>query len=289
MSDKIKILILEDDTEDCVRFQQYAETTDDIDIIGYTGNANEAVRLTKEQQPDAVIVDLELHKGGGNGLQFLSEIKQSGRSHCPFLLVTTNNPSRTIHEAARSLGADFILTKYEEGYSAEYVIRFLKMMYGTIHTSSKNSAFSVINGGQSSFSENTATTTAARDSKPETVYYTIEDYSENELLEYIREQMNKIGISPKAVGYRYLVDAILIKLKDSDANVYSVLGPKYSKSDPSIERAMQYAINRAWRTNDPMELLQIYTARIHSERGVPTIMEFIYFYVTKTRSHFKIQ
>lgn len=307
MSNTLKILILEDDLHDCDCFLKYVQEDNEVEIVGCTGNANEAIRIACEQKPDAAIVDLELHKGGGNGLQFLAEIKQSNPSQHPFLLVTTNNPSRTIHDAARSLGADFILAKYEADYSAEYVIRFLKMMYGTIHASSKNSSFSVITGGLSNskdYVKDSVDSSAkyfakdSDDAPSEPVVYTpssdfqghsVDDFSEFELLEFIREQMNEIGISPKAVGYRYLTDAVLIKVKDTDANVYSTLGPKYKKSDPSIERAMQYAINRAWRTNDPAELLRIYTARIHSERGVPTIMEFVYFYATKTRNHFKLR
>ena len=63
---------------------------------------------------------------------------------------------------------------------------------------------------------------------------------------------------------------------------------EYKKNDTTIERAMEYAINSAWRTGDPDDLLQYYTARINSERGVPTIMEFIYYYATKLRNKFKL-
>ena len=110
-----------------------------------------------------------------------------------------------------------------------------------------------------------------------------------ELLSFIRDEIIQIGVSPKSVGFRYLSDAVLIKLQDANANIYNVLGPKYKKSDPSIERAMQYAINRAWRTGDPDELLANYTARVNSERGVPTIMEFVFFYVSKTKNKFNIK
>lgn len=60
-----------------------------------------------------------------------------------------------------------------------------------------------------------------------------------------------------------------------------MLGEKYKKSDASIERAMQNAINRAWRTSDIDDLLTYYTARIQSQKGVPTIMEFIFYYANK--------
>ena len=46
---------------------------------------------------------------------------------------------------------------------------------------------------------------------------------------------------------------------------------------------MQNAINRAWRTSDPDDLLEHYTARIRSDKGVPTLMEFVSHYVNVLR------
>ena len=47
---------------------------------------------------------------------------------------------------------------------------------------------------------------------------------------------------------------------------------------------MQNAIARAWRTTPIEDLLRYYTARISSEKGVPTITEFIYYYAAKLKS-----
>ncbi len=269
MSEIVKILILEDDLEERTQFENVSKETSEIEIIGNTANATEALSISQTQNPDAIIVDLELHDGIGNGLQFLSDLKNTACKSKPFLLVTTNNSSHTTHDAARSFGADFILTKYEKDYSAEYVIHFIKMM---VHTLRK---------------ENCDAPVKSKDCAADKLSF--HDIPEADLIEFIRNEIIRIGISPKTVGFKYLVDAVLIKLVDTHANIYKTLGPKYKKSDPSIERAMQYAINIAWRTGDPDDLLTLYTARINSERGVPTIMEFIYFYVSKTQNNFNIK
>lgn len=268
MKEPIKLLILEDDEQECAQFEQCAEDMSDISIIGCTADAEKALEIALKQNPDAIIIDLELHYGKGNGLQFLSELQRKRSRNSAFLLVTTNNPSRTTHEAARKLGADFILTKYEADYSASYVINFLKMM----HTTMKN--------------ENNAT---AEPSLPTKNYNSVSNIPESEIMQYIHERLLEIGINPKAVGFPYLADSVFIKLKNPDENLYQILGPKYKKADASIERAMQYAINRAWRTGNPEDLLDLYTARIHSERGVPTIMEFVFFYVSKVQDYFNIK
>lgn len=277
MKETLKILILEDDATDRAEFVRYVEETEDVIIVGCTANSGEALNIFKDECPDAVIIDLELHNGSGNGLQFLSSLRTFPHENQAFLLVTTNNSSHTTHDAARNLGADFILTKYETDYSAEYVIDFLKMIHSTIRN--KN------NISRPKAKDDSGTKTIIVEQKQNCVY----NIPEAELISFIRDEIIRIGVNPKAVGFQYLSDAVFIKLKDSNANIYNTLGPKYKRSDPSIERAMQYAINRAWRTGDPDELLAHYTARINSERGVPTIMEFVYFYVSKTKNKFNIK
>ena len=61
----------------------------------------------------------------------------------------------------------------------------------------------------------------------------------------------------------------------------TIIGDKYQKTEASVERAMQNAINRAWKQTDIDELSRYYTARIHSDKGVPTITDFIYYYAAK--------
>ena len=106
------------------------------------------------------------------------------------------------------------------------------------------------------------------------------------MIQQVQHELNLIGISPKVVGYKYLTDAIVLTIQQTDANLYRALGEKYKKSDASIQRAMQNAINRTWRISDPDDLLTYYTARISSEKGCPTIMEFIFYYATKLRNLF---
>lgn len=49
---------------------------------------------------------------------------------------------------------------------------------------------------------------------------------------------------------------------------------------------MQNALNRAWKQTDVDELLVHYTAKVNTERGVPTITEFIYYYANKLKNEY---
>ncbi len=255
MSDILSVLLIEDDVDECYGIQNCFSDTEDIEIIGITNNAYKALEIVQSFLPNIILLDLELHAGGGNGLLFLAELRKLNLPFTPYILVTTNNVSQTTLDSARQLGADFILAKYETGYSAQYVLNFVKTMKFAIL--SHESASDKINAPL-----------------PQTI-------PKPNLTQRIQRELNLIGISPKAVGFQYLIEAIRITAEKPESNLSRTLAITFGKSSASIERAMQNAINRAWQTNSPEELLKYYTARIRSDRGVPTMMEFIYYYATK--------
>lgn len=49
---------------------------------------------------------------------------------------------------------------------------------------------------------------------------------------------------------------------------------------------MQNAIAKTWRTAPIDDLLKFYTAKINSEKGVPTITEFVYYYANKLKNEY---
>lgn len=250
---ELTILLVEDDKKSCREIENYCDTVEETQLMGVTGNSSEALKMTQQMLPDVVILDLELHLGGGNGLFYLQGLKALNLPKKPYILITTNNSSIITLEQARTLGADFILAKYESEYSAQYVIEFLRMMKATILSAASSSA--------------------------DSADIVSEDQRNRRLTQRIQRELDLVGISPKAIGYRYLIDAILLTFLEPAPNICRKLSEKYKKTDVSIERAMQNAINRAWRTSDPDDLLTHYKARVRSDKGVPTMMEFVYNYV----------
>ena len=259
MDKKLEILLVEDDQTACKEIiQEVDNNPDDFNLIGITNNSSRACQYVKETCPDAVILDLELHHGGGDGLEFLKHLKNSQLSRTPFILVTTNNISEVTHEVARKLGADFIMTKSQEGYSAKSVLEFLKI--------TKSVILNRRNQNQSSGFEESPTQAAKR------------------LHRRISLELDKVGISAKSFGYNYLIDAITITIKEPTQHLCDRIAEKHCKSATSVERAMQNAINRAWNTADIQDLLDNYTAKIKSDKGVPTLTEFIYYYAQKIKN-----
>ena len=118
-SNPMKILIIEDDINDCNNFIACVRNRKDIEIVAITDSDIEGLKYVKTKNPEGIILDLELHEGGGNGLFSLSKLHDLGLEKLPYILITTQNTSNVTLEAARQLGADFIITKYERDYSAQ--------------------------------------------------------------------------------------------------------------------------------------------------------------------------
>lgn len=260
MNTILSILIIEDDKQACDELKQCISKYDDMKVVGICNNSQEASEKARFLLPNVIILDLELHQGGGNGLMFLDSLLANPLSLNPFILVTTNNMSAVMLEQVRAMGADFTLTKYEQGYCAQYVIDNIRMLRNAILR--KNSTNNLI---------------------------TFSPAEEEQLIRSrIQREMDLIGIKAKAKGYNYLVDAIYLVISENEKHLSKVLSEKYKMTNTSIERAMQNAIKQAWSTNDIDDLLSYYTARVRSDKGYPTMMEFIYYYANKVKMDIKI-
>ena len=261
MSNPLTVIVVEDEPEECEAFDQYFERLEDVRLVSVTNNADMAFSEIKDHIPDTIILDLELHKGGGNGLALLQALNTEHLSGHAYILVTTNNISSITHEQVRKLGADFVMVKSQGDYSAESVVELLRLLKGSI---------------QDSYAKKSIAAQPV-------------DMAPNEKKKRLRTrvstEIDMIGISPKAVGRDYLIDYILFRIGDLPHGITEI-ALKYGKSVASVERAMQNAINRAWATMATEVLLLYYTAHINPVRGVPTLTEFVYYYADKIKSDY---
>lgn len=259
MERPLTILLIEDEPLECQELIQYIESINGVRLVGVTNNSEKALDYAVDAQPDTIILDLELHKGYGNGLSFLHALRKKNLPFPIYILVTTYNLSTITHESVRKMGADFIMLKSQEDYNAKIVIDFLYSLKNIIQNKKKS-----------------------------TIDYCdtaemLEEKQQKEKIRVLRE-LEYIGISPSAVGRKYLIDSILHIINEESGNILTVISKKYAKTEASVERAMQNAIDKAWRTVHIDDLEKYYTARINSARGVPTIMEFIYYYGEKIKN-----
>ena len=258
MEKPLSILLVEDEPAECHKIIEYVDSKDDVQLVGVTNNIDKALEYVTDSQPDAIILDLELHKGYGDGLTFLDLLREMKLSNPIYVLVTTNNISHITHDGARKMGADFIMVKSQEDYSAKRVIEFLCSLKSIIQSNKK------------------ATTNSS--------YMDTPQQRQRKNTNKIITELDRIGIAPNVLGRKYLIDSILLIIDGRNDGFTMTVAKEYDKSTASVERAMQNAIEKAWKTSCIEDLGKYYTARIHSARGVPTMAEFIYYYAEKIKN-----
>lgn len=257
MTTKYNLLIVEDDEFICEEYKRKIKEYQGLQLIDMTNNTATALQLIEEYKPDALIIDLELHKGYGNGLLLLQELDKLELPSRPFCVVVTNNISQTTHNAARNLGADFVITKNQQDFSVNMVFGFLSSILGV---------------------------TPEPKSSMHKKKKIVDDERSTMIQKKISAELDLIGVSPKVLGRKYLSDAIEIVINQRVPNISVLLADKYHKSNASIERAMENAVNRTWKNTDIDTLTKHYTAYIKPERGEPTVTEFIYYYANKVKA-----
>jgi len=253
MSRPLTILLVEDDVVECKRFDDYIDGHGDVHLVATTNNARQALEHAIDFQPDAIILDLELHQGGGDGLSFLAALKRAMLPYTPYVLITTNNIHSMTHEQARRMGAAFIMVKRQVDYNVESVVDFLR------------DAREVIQDCRQKVSE-----------APD-----LPGDKQKRLLKRITAEMDRVGVSPKFLGRNYLIEYIFLLIEDASLTPVTVMAQKHNKTEASIKHAMQHAINVTWRNGDIEDLEKYYTARVNSEKGVPTTTEFVFYYRDK--------
>ena len=254
----MSLLLIEDDELECERFKNYVESIENVKLIGITNSSNQGLEYFKTYTPEAIILDIELHKGEGSGLEFIEKIKDYTIEFTPIIVVTTNTSSNILYNKLHDDGADLIFYKKQKDYSPKLVISALQTKRKSL------------------YKFNNLDKNVTQESKAD---------HENKIANKINSELDLIGISSHLKGRKYIYDAIMYLLKENNneqkESVFNYLANLYKKSSSSISRVMQTAINYAWRTSAPEDLEIYYTAKINYNTGVPTPTEFIYYYFQK--------
>lgn len=257
-SKPMKILIIEDDINDCDNFVKCIKGRNDIELVALTDSDIEGLQYVKQKHPEGIVLDLELNNsttGNADSLGFLSNLKKLNLNYQPIIIVTTHVNSKRTYEILHRNGADLILYKDHPKYSCDYVLnKFINL----------------------------------RKLEPQITFHTIREElkdNENKISDCIYHELDLIGVTSKLKGRQYIHDAILylIQNENSNQNVIQYLTKVHKKSGNTITNGIQNAIIHAWRISSIEDLTTYYTARVNYETGIPTPMEFIYYYVDKIK------
>ena len=254
----MKILIVEDDANDCNNFMNTLKVREEFELIAMTDSDIDALKYVRLKHPEGIILDIELNNsvsGNTDSLGFLDNLKNLKLEYQPIIIVTTHINSKRTYDILHRKGVDIILYKDNPTYSSDYVLNKLLALRETSPVSTLNTL------------------------KEELID------NEKKISDQIYHELDLVGVTPNLKGRQYIHDAILyiIQNPDSDLNVIQHLTNVYKKAGNTISNGIQNAINYAWRISATEDLEKYYKARINYATGVPTPMEFIYFYVDKIK------
>ena len=257
-SKPMKILLIEDDINDCNNFINCVKSRKDVELVAVTDSDVDGLRYVQTKGPEGIVLDLELNNsttGNTDSLDFLSNLKRLKLNYEPIVIVTTHVNSKRTYEILHRSGVDLILYKDHPQYSCNLVLNhFINLRKIPIERSASS----------------------------------VEDIlkeNKDKISDCINHELGLIGITSNLKGRKYIHDAILylIKNEDSDVNVIKYLTSIHKKSATTVTNGIQNAIYHAWRTSPIEELTKYYTARVNYETGIPTTMEFLYYYRDKIK------
>lgn len=257
-SKPMKLLIIEDDIVDCNNFINCVKKRNDIEIVGITDSDIEGLKYVKTKSPEGIVLDLELNNsvtGSMDSLGFLTELRKMKLNYEPIVIVTTHVNSKRTYQILHRNGVDLILYKDHPQYSTNLVLNhFINLRQVPIEVVNKS----------------------------------VEDMIKSQrekISDCINSELELIGVTSNLKGRKYIHDAILylIENEDGDTNVIKYLTTVYKKSATTISNEIQNAIYHAWRASAIEDLTRYYTARVNYETGIPTTMEFLYYYRDKVK------
>ena len=260
----VRLLLVEDDPKECAAYEEYVRNFKYIDLIGVTGSVSEAVRLTTELRPNAIILDLQLEEG--NGIDFFYRLKHGEMNCNPFLVVSTTTENRAISASLTSEGVGHVCVKTKPNYSVKEPINIIRRTRKFLHY-----------GMETKSNFDGIRRTRNLENPP---------LNEWEVQERIHQEFLKLGANTHLDGYRYaekILKEMILKNIHIMAEIYKMIRLEEHKSDKAIDQALNTFINYIWQNADPEVLVREYTESYSLDRGSPTPKKFLSFYANKIK------
>lgn len=251
MEAKIKLLIVDDNTEFTTMLSQYTASKGIFSEVHVAKDGAEGFEMIESLRPDVVILDLIMPQLDGIGV--LERLASNNDSFRPAIVVLSAIGQDSYVKRAMNLGASYYIVK---PFDVDVLIK-------RIHDLFKESS-STKNQVKASFKTPKLS---------------------DELLESkIARCLHMLAIPPNLSGYRFIKEAIRLCSKDDElfSSVTKLLYPKVatncSSTSQKVERSIRNAIDCAWKneTNEFREQIFGYlNGKPSNSQLISTIVELI--------------
>lgn len=260
-TEKIKVLIADDNKDFCNILCEYLSSQDDIDVIGVARDGIEALKLLEEKEPDVLILDIIMPHLDGLGV--LEKLNSMELSKFPKTIVLSAVGQDKITQRAIALGANYYVVK---PFDFEIFMKRIRQMAGYLPDIILNRKYS----------ENP-------------LQYVNSNNSTKSMEAKITNIIHEIGVPAHIKGYLYLREAIGMVVENMDLlsavtkELYPSIAKKFNTTSSRVERAIRHAIEVAWSRGKVDTINNLFGYTIHTDKGKPTNSEFIAMVADKLR------
>lgn len=210
----------------------------DIQVVGQTGDGTELVRMARELEPDAVVMEMVLT--GMDGLEVLEEFSKMERR--PKVLILSSYIRGNVAEVAASKGADYYITKPCRVSTVCERIRQVSSV-GGLEPEKDNKRLNL-------------------ESQVTAIIHEVGVPAHIKGYQYLRDA---ILITVNDMDVINAVTKVL----------YPEVAKRFNTTASRVERAIRHAIEVAWDRGDLETLQKYFGYTVSNAKGKPTNSEFI--------------
>lgn len=253
MSERINVLIVDDNREFCEILHNYLTENEEFSVVGVAYNGLEALKLIQEKEPDVIVLDIIMPHLDGIGV--LENLETMDLTMRPKVIILTTLGQEFMTKRTVELGADYYILKPFD----------LEVLGTRIRQLAKGSIKTVQNPVKARNLDVEVTKIIHQMGVPAH----IKGY------QYLRDAIMLVIDDVSLLG------AVTKEL-------YPMIAEKYHTTPSRVERAIRHAIELAWDRGNVDMMNRFFGYTINVERGKPTNSEFIAMIADKVRIQAKI-
>jgi two-component system response regulator (stage 0 sporulation protein A) len=241
-TDKVRVLLADDNNEFCDVVRNYLEKSEGIDVVATANDGEDALSKIAAHKPDVAVLDCVMPKLDGMGV--LERLKHSNPHKTVCIMLSGITQERVTLDAL-NLGAEYYMVKpFDMASLATRIKQFKdKPVYRTDTHSHSKPGISI-------------------EAK-------------------VTNVLHEIGVPAHIRGYHYMREAILMAIDDLDVlnyitkELYPTIAKKCGTTPSRVERAIRHAIEVAWSRGKIDAIENIFGYTVNNAKGKPTNSEFI--------------
>ena len=229
MSDKITVLVADDNVDFTMTLSSYLNKEEEIEILGIARDGNEAYSMAVELKPDILLLDIIMPHLDGLGV--LEKLNETQLEKMPLCIILSAVGQDKITQRAINLGAQYYIVK---PFDINVLIKRMKELKNYQPSQLKNTFIS-------------------REIKSQYIDISPDKKKNQENLEaLVTNVIHEVGVPAHIKGYQYLREAIMMVIKDTEVinqitkQLYPEIAAKYHTTPSRVERAIRHAIEVAW-------------------------------------------